>query len=350
MSRFRVALTSDMRAPNGESAYPMVDLSPLSSIPGVEICYLPVPQDKIARAEDLAEVDALILCECGISSHSFPANRRLGHIARFGVGFDDIAVDAATDASVLVTNAPLGLRRPMAVAVLMLLFALANRLFEKSRIARRGPDGWSRIAGYLGLGLSGRTLGSVGLGSIGSEVMRLARPFGLKLIAHDPFVDPSHAASLETELVDLDELCRRSDFLSINCPLSARTEGLLSAERIALMKPSSYLINTSRGRIVDQRALTAALASRRIAGAALDVFETEPLPADDPLNSLDNTILTPHAIGLTDQCFADTGKTNVDAILTMVKGGIPANVLNPQVLEKPEFRQRLLEYRRSWAE
>jgi D-3-phosphoglycerate dehydrogenase len=116
------------------------------------------------------------------------------------------------------------------------------------------------------------------------------------------------------------------------------------------MKPSSYLINTSRGKIVDQQALTAALASRRIAGAALDVFETEPLPADDPLNSLDSVILTPHAIGLTDQCFADTGKTNVEAILTMLKGGIPANVLNPQLLERPEFRRRLLAYRRSRLE
>src|SRR5579863_2572692 len=257
MDGFRVALTADMRSPSGESAYPMVDLSPLSSIPGVEICYVPVPHDRIARAEDLTEVDALILCECGIASQSFPANRRLGHIARFGVGFDDIAVDAATDASVLVTNAPLGLRRPMAVAVLMLLFALANRLFEKSRITRQGPDGWSRIADYLGLGLIGRTLGSVGLGSIGSEVMQLARPFGFKLMAYDPYVDPRHAASLETELVDMDELCRRSDFLSINCPLNPQTEGLLSAGRLALMKPTSYLVNTSRGKIVDQRALAA---------------------------------------------------------------------------------------------
>jgi phosphoglycerate dehydrogenase-like enzyme len=349
MSGFRIAMTADMRSPSGESAYPMVDLSPLSSLPGVELCYVPVPDDRIARAEHLATVDALILCECGIAAQSFPANRRLGHIARFGVGFDDIAIDAATEASVLVTNAPLGLRRPMAVAVLLLVFALANKLFEKSRIARKGPDGWSRIADYLGLGLIGRTLGSVGLGSIGSEVMRLAHPFGFKLLAHDPFVDPRHAASLETELVGMDELCRRSDFLSINCPLSRRTEGLLTAGSIALMKPSSYLINTSRGKIVDQQALTDALTSRKIAGAALDVFETEPLPANDPLNNLDNVILTPHAIGLTDQCFADTGKTNVDAILTMLKGGIPANVLNPQVLEKSEFQQRLLQYCQSWA-
>jgi len=349
MSAFRVALTADMRSPSGETAYPMVDLSPLSSLPGVEICYVPVPEDKIARAEDLAEVDALILCECGIATQSFPANRRLGHIARFGVGFDDIAIDAATEASVLVTNAPLGLRRPMAVAVLMLVFALANRLFEKSRIARQGPDGWSRIADHLGLGLIGRSLGSVGLGSIGSEVMQLARPFGFELLAHDPFADPRHAASLETELIGMEELCRRSDFLSINCPLNSQTEGLLSAGRIALMKPTSYLVNTSRGKIVDQKALTAALVSRKIAGAALDVFESEPLPADDPLSALDNVILTPHAIGLTDQCFADTGRTNVDAIVATLKGQIPANVLNPRVLEKPEFRQRLLEYRRSWA-
>lgn len=349
MAAFRIALTADMRAPSGASAYPMVDLSPLTAVPGLEICYLPVPPDKIARAEDLAEVDALILCECGIGANSFAANRRLGHIARFGVGFDDIAIDAATEAAVLVTNAPLGLRRPMAVAVLMLVFALANRLFEKSRLARQGPEGWDRIADYLGIGLVGRTLGSLGLGSIGAEVMRLARPFGLRLIAHDPFVDPRQAAALDTELVDIDELCRRCDFLAINCPLNARTEGLIDARRIALMQPASYLVNTSRGRIVDQAALTAALAARRIAGAALDVFATEPLPSDDPLCSLDNVILTPHAIGLTDQCFADTGRTNVDAILALLKGDVPDNVLNPQVLGTPDFQRRLLEYRRSWG-
>jgi phosphoglycerate dehydrogenase-like enzyme len=273
----------------------------------------------------------------------------LAHIARFGVGYDDIALDAATEAGILVTNAPEGLRRPMAVAVLLLVIALANRLIEKNRLAREGEARWSQIARYLGLGLIGRTLGSAGLGSIGSEVLRLARPFGFQLIAHDPHVSPGRFAELGAEAVDLETLCRRSDFLTINCPLNEQTLGMFSAKRIALMKSSAYLINTSRGKIVDQQALTAALASRRIAGAALDVFSTEPLSADDPLTKLDNVILAPHAIGLTDQCFAEIGRINVEAILTLMHGRVPANVVNHEVLASLIFRDRLARFEKAWA-
>jgi phosphoglycerate dehydrogenase-like enzyme len=323
----------------------MVDLSPLSAMAGVEIAYVPVPPDKIARADDLAGVDALILCECGIAESSLPPNRRLGHIARFGVGFDDIAVDAATRDGILVTNAPEGIRRAMAVANLMLIFALANQLLAKNRLARDGVAGWSRIAEFLGLGLVGRTLATLGLGSIGSELVRLARPFGLTTIACDPFVDAVAAAGLGVELVSLTELFRRADFLAVNCPLNRQTDGLVSAELIALLKPSAYLINTSRGRIVDQAALAQALAARRIAGAALDVFAIEPLPPEDPLTRLDNVILAPHAIGLTDQCFADIGRINVEAILAVMQGRIPANVVNRPVLDSPTFAGRLERYR-----
>ncbi|MFO1055982.1 MAG: NAD(P)-dependent oxidoreductase [Dongiaceae bacterium] len=343
-SPYRVVLTGDMQAADGGPAYPMVELGPLAAA-GIATGYLPVPEDKLARAADLAAADAIILCECGIAPESLPANGRLGHIARFGVGFDDIAVAAATEAGVLVTNAPDGIRRPMAVAILMLVFALANRLPDKLRLARQGPEGWARIAETLGTGLVGRTLGTLGLGSIGSELMRLAAPFGLRLVAHDPFVAPERAAALGVELVGLEELCRRCDFLAVNCPLNPRTDGLLSAELLALMPAGAYLVNTSRGRIVDQAALTAALAERRIAGAALDVFATEPLPADDPLTRLDNVLLTPHAVGLTDQCFAEIGRINVSAILSLLRGEVPANVVNPAVLEHPAFRRRLERYR-----
>jgi D-3-phosphoglycerate dehydrogenase len=348
MATYRIALTGDMQAPSGGSAYPMVDLTRLAAIPGVDISYIPVPADRIARAEDLSDVDALILCECGLGPQSFPGNGRLDHVARFGVGFDDIDLEAATRAGVLITNTPESLRRPMAVAALLLVLALANRLFDKSRLVHEGEAGWSRIAEYLGQGLQGRTLGSLGLGSIGGELFRLARPFGFELIAHDPFLDPQRATALGTRLVDLDTLCRRSDFLTINCPLNRSTEGLISAARIRSMKPSAYLINTARGRIVDQASLTAALAERRIAGAALDVFCLEPLPADDPLTRLDNVILTPHAIGLTDQCFADIGRTNVEAILALMQGRIPANVVNRPVLDNPLFQARLARLAETW--
>ena len=341
MTRFRVALTGDMRARDGGLAYPMVDLSPLTRTGRIDIGFVPVPLEKIVRASDLEDFDALILCECGVGIDSVPASGRLAVVARFGVGFDDIALDAMTASGVLVTNAPGGVRRPMAVGVLALLFALANRVIEKIRLARQGRAGWARVADHLGIGFVGRTLGIVGLGSIGSELVRLARPLDLRFIAYDPYVDPARARSLGVELVDLDELCRRADFLSVNCPLNDETDGLISARQIALMKPTAYFINTARGRIVDQAALTEALAMRRIAGAALDVFEVEPAPENDPLMRLENVIVAPHAIGMTDQCFADIGRTSVAAVRAVMRGETPENIVNRAVLNSPVLRAKL---------
>lgn len=344
MTRFRVALTGDMQARDGGSAYPMVDLSPLLRTGRAEIGYVPVPPDKLVRAADLESFDALVLCECGVGPDSAPANGRLALVARFGVGYDDIALDAMTENGVLVTNAPDGVRRPMAVGVLALLFALTNRVIRKNELARQGPAGWSKVAEHLGVGLVGRTLGIVGLGGIGAELARIARPLDMVFIAHDPYADPARARALGVELVDLDDLCRRADFISINCPLNEATERLITARHFALMKPTAYFINTARGRIVDQAALTQALEERRIAGAGIDVFETEPAAEREPIMRLDNVIVAPHHIGMTDQCFADIGKTSVEAALALMRGEIPANVVNRAVLENPVFRAKLARY------
>ena len=145
----------------------------------------------------------------------------------------------------------------------------------------------------MGIGLTGRTLGQLGIGNIGAEVFRLAAPLGMRFIAHDPYADPAHARELGVELVDLETLFRESDFLSVSVPLSEATRGLVDARLIGLMKPTAYLINTARGPIVDQRRWTRRLRASRIAGAGLDVFEVEPAPADEPLLALDNVILTP---------------------------------------------------------
>jgi phosphoglycerate dehydrogenase-like enzyme len=201
----------------------------------------------------------------------------------------------------------------------------------------------------MGVGLVGRTLGSIGVGNIGAEMFRLAKPFDMKFIAHDPYADPKIAAELAIELVDLDEIFARSDIVTVNCPLTEETRHLVNAARLGLMKKTSYFINTARGPIVDQAALTKVLMERRIAGAGLDVFEEEPTNPDDSLLKLDNVILAPHALCWTDQCFAGNGAADVRAVLDIQHGRVPRGVVNREVLDQPRFRARLEDYRRRFG-
>jgi len=240
-----------------------------------------------------------------------------------------------------VVITPDGVRRPVAVSIVTLMLALTGKLFVKDRIARQGPEGWARKTDYNGVGLVGRTLGSVGLGNIGRELFRLAKPFDMKFLASDPAADPAQAAELGIELVDLPTLFRQSDIVSVNCFLSERTRGLVGADLLSLMKPTAYLINTARGPIVDQKALTRILQERRIAGAGLDVLEKEPPDADDPILTLDNAIVTPHALCWTDQMFAGIGAADVRAVLDMMQGRVPVTLVDPQVRKQDGFTAKL---------
>ncbi len=169
----------------------------------------------------------------------------------------------------------------------------------------------------------------------------MVKPFDMRFIAHDPFADSALAAELGIELVALDDVFRQADVISVSCPLTAQTRHLVNAERLALMKPSAYLINTARGPIVDQKALTKVLQEGRIAGAGLDVLEQEPPDVDDPILKLDNVILSPHALCWTDQCFAGNGAADVKAVLDVQHGRSPRGVVNRQVLDMNVWKARL---------
>jgi phosphoglycerate dehydrogenase-like enzyme len=340
VARFRVALSGDFLKADGTPAYPMVDLEPLRQAGG-EIAYMHAV-DRVMRAADLEGFDALILLRSRFDERSIPGDGRLALVARFGVGYDTVDVAACTKAGVGLVITPDGVRRPVAVTVLTFMLALAHRLIAKDRLTRTGPPGWAMRSEYMGVGLTGRTLGLLGVGNIGAEVFRLAAPLDMRFIAHDPYIDPAKARSLGAELVDIETLFREADFLSINAPLSEATRGLVGARLIGLMKPSAYLINTARGPIVDQRALYEALAAGRIAGAGLDVFEVEPAPADEPILKLDNVIATPHALCFTDECFAENGAADVRAVLAVMRGETPANLVNPEVVETPQWRRRVV--------
>ena len=358
MSKFRVALSSDFRKDDGSPTFPDFDLSPLLSAPNVEMAYLDDSNRMLSggfeanrplQGEQLEDFDALILLIHRFEPVSVPKNGRLSIVARFGVGYDTVNVSACTEGDIALCITPDGVRRPVAVAIITFILALTGKLFLKDKLTRMGPGGFAVKGRHMGVGIVGKTLGSLGVGNIGAEMFRLAKPFDMKFIAHDPFADRQVAAELGIELVSIEDLFARADILSVNCPLTADTHHIVNAERLGLMKRTAYIINTSRGPIVDQKELTKVLQDERIAGAGLDVFEVEPTDPDDPLLKLDNVILAPHALCWTDQCFAGIGAADVRAVLDVQLGRVPRGVVNSEVLEAPKFKEKLAGYAASHA-
>jgi phosphoglycerate dehydrogenase-like enzyme len=325
LAEFRALVDRGVRLADGVSSYPMDTLDAA----GVSWSFV----DETVRELSPAQIegwDAVIVGGAGVSASSVDCERPPLLIARLGAGYDTVAVQACTERGILVTTAPDGVRRAMASGGIAFLLALAHRLVEKDHRTRAGI--WDRTA--IGPGLSGRTLGVLGLGNIGRDVCALASTFALRRIAHDIY--PSEVDGVE--LVDFETLLRESDFLIVTLPLTDETYHLLNAERLALMKPSAYVINIARGPIVDQAALTEALAERRLAGAALDVFEEEPLDKDDPLLQLDNVIVASHDIGLTLEMTNDVARSACRAVVDVAEGRVPTYVLNPEALGHPRLQ------------
>ena len=209
--------------------------NPCVRLQGVEFAYL--EQRNPLQAEQLEHYDALILLAHRFTRDSIHPNGRLAVVARFGVGYDTVDVEACTNAGIALAITPDGVRRPVAVSIITLILALTGKLMVKDRLTREAAAGFARRGDYMGVGLVGRTLGSIGIGNIGAELFRMIAPFDMKLIAHDPYADRNLAAELGVELVGLEDLFRRSDIVSVSCPLTPETHHLVNAERLALMKP-----------------------------------------------------------------------------------------------------------------
>jgi phosphoglycerate dehydrogenase-like enzyme len=339
MSKFRVGLSASFTRADGKPTFPSCDWSRLRGDPDIELDQIG-PSASLTQ-EQIDGYDALVLMGEKVTRETFREDGRLKLFARMGVGFDRIDVPACTENDVALTITPDGVRRPMASSVVLFILALAHRLLEKDRVTRTGPLGWPARLDFFGTGLVGRTLAIIGLGNIGQEVARLIRAFDMRIIAHDPYLDPKVAEALGVTLVDLDTAFREADFLSFNCPLNEETRGIGSAQGIAKMKLTAYLVNTSRGPVVDQKALYAALVEGRLAGAAIDVFDPEPSPSDDPILKLSNVIVAPHAIGFSDQMFQTMGEVNTRAILAVKSGQAPDNLVNPEVVNRAGFQKKL---------
>jgi phosphoglycerate dehydrogenase-like enzyme len=354
MRTFRIAYTGDFLNEEGESAYGDLNLAALAQ-PYVELRFLASQSPQRGDSEywqrfyslevtpdDVQGVDGLVVLRPWVKQRTLATASDLVVIGRSGAGYDKIDVSACTAHDVALFNAPLALNHATASSALLFMLVLAKRLPGQERLVRQGR--WDLQASTMGSELEGRTLGIIGLGHSGRELVRLAAPFAMKVLAYSPHADSAQAAALGVRLVSLEELLSASDFVSLHSRLTAENQGMLGPKQLVQMKPTAFLINVARGELVDQAALVVALNDRRIAGAGLDVYEHEPLPLDDPLLALDNVILTPHWSASTTDVFSATSRAMTAGILRAAQGLVPDNVVNPTVLTRPGFRAKLARF------
>ncbi len=359
MRRFRLAITGDILNDRGTDAYGGLPRDLLDAAPHIEYEFLrdlaPRPGDTQywqrfysleVSAKHLAECDGLVVLRPWIKRVALESAReRLVVIGRSGAGYDKVDVASCTDFDIALFNAPMALNHPTASTALLFMLALAKRLFAQEKVTRAGR--WELQAEVMGEELLGRTLGIVGLGHSGRELVRLVAPFSMTVIACSPHADAAEARALGVELVPLDELLRSADYVSVHARPRPENRQMLGMAQFALMKSTAFFINIARGELVDEAALVEVLRERRIAGAALDVFELEPLPADHPLIALENVILTPHWSASTRDVWTATGRAMVEGMLRAARGEIPDNIVNREVLDRPAFRAKLSRFCRS---
>jgi phosphoglycerate dehydrogenase-like enzyme len=293
--------------------------------------------------EHIAKANGIVIFRPWVKSSAFVNGAsNLVVLARAGAGYDKIDIPACTANDVMVFNAPDTLTHSTASAALTLLLALAKNLLQQQQLVRTGR--WDRQTEFLGDDLIGKTLGIIGLGKTGAELARLVEPFHMNVMSYSPNADPLKAEALGVQLVDLDTLLRTSDYVSLHCRLEERTREMLGPRELSLLKSTAYLINVGRGELVDESALVKALREKRIAGAGLDVFGTEPLPLSHPLLELDNAILTPHWLPSTHRAARATRDVITLNVMRVARGLVPQNIVNPEVVQRPGFRAKLARF------
>jgi D-3-phosphoglycerate dehydrogenase len=247
-----------------------------------------------------------------------------------GAGYDTVDVKACTAAGVLVLNQAGGNREAVAEHVMGMMLTLSKRISESDRAIRRG-DAIDRNS-FVGDDVHGRTIGIVGLGHVGRRVAELARGlFAMRALAYDPYLSADETAERGAEKVELAQLLRQADYVSLNCPLTDETRGMIGAREFALMQPHAYFITTCRGHVHDETALLEALRAKRIAGAGLDVWSKEPPPHEHPLLQFDNVLASPHTAGITHQARVNMGRIAAEQLIDALDGKAVSRVVNPEV-------------------
>lgn len=281
------------------------------------------------------EVDAIIgMSREKLTKRVLAGAGRLKVICKYGMGVDHIDVKTATDKGILVTNAPVH-NQSVAEFAIAAMLAVYKKIPRNERYIKAG--GW-RDDSATGADLLGKTVGLLGLGAIGKQVAKRLQGWDVNLIAHDPYISREAAADLGVELVDKAALLKNADILSLHVPLNEQTAGIVAKTELALMKPSAILINTSRAKVVEQAALIDALASGQIAGAGIDVWESEPVDPANPLLSMENVIVSPHVAGFTFEALQRIARQAAKNCVQALNGEKPDFVVNPDALTLWQIR------------
>jgi D-3-phosphoglycerate dehydrogenase len=282
------------------------------------------------RIDAARGADAMLVRTGAVTRALVEACPRLKIVSRHGVGYDAVDVPACTDHGVLVTITPNANATAVSEHAMALMLACARKIPQADRLLKAGK--WAREP-FVGIELSGRTLGLVGLGRVGSKVAHLARAFGMTVLAADPYTTPERAVAAGVTLVSLEEMLPKADFISVHAPLTPETHHIIGRSTLSMLKPTAILVNTARGPLVDPVALAEALQEGRLAAAGIDVFEQEPFAADDPLHALPNLIATPHVAGNTDESLVNLAVDAARNILAVLAGRMPDGLVNPEVLK-----------------
>ena len=333
-----VGIAGELFDDAGRFDFPGPGLQLFDDVPELDYKIFPTRTPEIDPAH-VRGCDMVISGATRWDARALEGNEQLVAVLFLGVGYDHIDVEALTHADTMLCFAPNAVRRPMACTIITFVLALAMRLINKDRITRAGR--WSDQRQYRGEGLTGKTLGSIGVGNIGHEMFRLAAPFGMRHLGCDPHVKQENVADAGVEMVEMDTLLSESDFVSVSVPLSAATHHLISARELALMKETAYLISTARGAVVDEQALIHALRDGQIQGAGRDVFEQEPVDPDNPLLAMDNVVVTPHSLCHTDEFYQTTWSGKIDQATQIARGEVPDYLVNKEVLERPGLQAKL---------
>ncbi|MBO0588564.1 C-terminal binding protein [Sporosarcina sp. E16_8] len=331
MSRYKVIVTD----------YEYTTFAPeqevLSKI-GIELTFKQcrTEEDVIAECKD---ADALISQYAPISRRVIESLEKCKVIARYGVGFNTIDIDAATEMGIMVGNVTDYCLDEVSDHTIALLLSSARKITKLNNAVKSGT--WDFNVGIPIFRLRGRTLGLVGFGNIPQMVAKKAQAFGLTVIAYDPFVSEVIAHEMDVKLVTLEELCKQSDYVSIHVPLNKHTEGMISYDQFNKMKKEAFIINTSRGPIIDEKALINALVEEKIAGAGLDVLEVEPIDPNNPLLKMDNVIITPHGAFYSDEAEAELKRKTAQNVADVLSGYYPVYLVNKEVKEKVNLKERI---------
>ena len=278
------------------------------------------------------DADAILNCYAPMPTSVVENLERCKIIARYGIGVDTVDLAAATRKGIAVTNVPEYCIDEVSDHALALLLSWARKIVVASRATRAGS--WQLADVTPIRRLRGQTLGLVGLGKIALRLAAKAQALGLRVIGYDPYVSPERVAPLNIVAVTLDEVLSQSDFISVHAPLTPETRGMLNAAAFAEMKPTAIVINTARGPLIDETALLDALANQRIGGAALDVTPVEPPPADSPLRTLENVILTPHIGYYSEESLRDLQQEAVDEVLRALRGEPQKSLVNREIVSQ----------------